>query len=140
MTPKPKQYPITTRPSTPEEVEWIKYGQELQKEAPKRYEEAAKFLAGLVGICLTIFLKLDGTALAGHGWLPKTAALIWVVSVILSFLVFLPFKYRTDFESAAAIEHAVSRSAQRKRVFLMISALLFLLGLLLLVSRFVAWL
>ncbi|MEO0896936.1 MAG: hypothetical protein AAFY71_11090 [Bacteroidota bacterium] len=123
--------PILSSTVTSEEDKaWTAFYQKMKEEEPTRLEEAAKFLSGTVAICLSILMgiaKLEGSKLLFSGLL--TISILWLLSVIMGFLVLLPQSYQMNKDSAETIEKALKRVVQTKTRYLGISAVSFLLGL-----------
>ncbi|MEM1328431.1 MAG: hypothetical protein AAGI23_20925 [Bacteroidota bacterium] len=105
-----------------------------QARTPERVEEAAKYLGAVVSIALTILVGKDLAE-----WTTETfraAAVLWLFSAVLSFLVVMPFPYRYGAGSAASIERTFSRVAKVKYGLLVAAVILFLFGLGLAVAGF----
>ncbi len=74
---------------------WLAHAQKEKQEAPKRLEETAKFLVAIVSISLTVFISKRPEGLAA--WTDKAfigVAVIWMISVLLSFFVLFPWRYK----------------------------------------------
>ena len=140
--PTPAPQPIKARPAGPEAESWHEYRRKNRQEEPQRLEEAAKFLAGMISIALTIFLgMLDEKLLAGQlpaGGIAATLA-AWVLSLILAFLVLFPRSYRFAAQSAEDIERMHQRVVRYKYWLLVFSVLLFLFAIIMLSAMFM-WL
>ena len=70
----------------------------------------------MISISLTIFLKLNPEgfkAVAGSGLL-NTAVLLWIASLVFTFLVLFPAPYRYNDSSAATIKRMHKRVVRYK--------------------------
>lgn len=107
---------------------WIKHQREVQQKTPERIEDAAKFLSGMISISLTIFLKLDpdGFKAAAGDWVLNTAVMLWIVSLLFTFLVLFPAPYRYHDSSAASIRKMHKQVVRYKYGLLAVGAGLFL--------------
>ncbi len=124
--------PTNTKGMPPSEAEesWIKHAQtEIQKE-PARLEEVAKFLVGVVSISLTIFIskRPEGLADWTGAWF-VTATVLWMLSVLLSFFVLYPLRYRFNEDSPDSIRKAYQKITNHKRMVLVLSLLSFFVAL-----------
>ncbi len=110
---------------------WRTYQLESQQKTPERLEDAAKFLAGMISISLTIFLKLNPEGFKGLEQHPLTitAAVLWLLSLLAAFLVLFPVPYRYASTSSEDIKRMHRKVVRYKYACLMISALLFLIAL-----------
>ncbi len=78
-----------------EELAWLKHAQEEQQKAPERIEEAAKYLAAIVSICLTIcFDKIPNIPQPMDELLIPIIGGLWMLAVVLSFFALFPTRYR----------------------------------------------
>ena len=129
---------LGSQPATEEQKAWHAYLRAAKQEEPKRLEEAAKFLAGMISITFTIFLSADKELLqhAAPG-LPIAAALLWLIALLLAFAVLYPMPYRTVRDSAEAIEQMHQQLVRRKTFLLAGAVIAFLVALGLLTGVFV---
>ncbi|WP_282782625.1 hypothetical protein [Phaeodactylibacter xiamenensis] len=131
---------IAAKKTSEADQSWIKHQREVQQKTPERIEDAAKFLSGMISISLTIFLKLnpDGfKEMAGSGLL-NTAVLLWIASLVFTFLVLFPAPYRYHDSSAASIRKMHKNVVRYKYGMLAAGAVLFLAALGVLVGLYVA--
>jgi len=117
-------------PST-QQSSWVAHAQSAQQKQPERLEETAKFLVGIISICLTIFItnppdRLPGWA--GHCFKVSTA--LWLASALLAFFVLYPRPYVFNPDVPAEIEAAFDKVTKHKRLLLQLSLVGFLVGLL----------
>jgi len=126
--------PISSTPAGPEMEKWYEHQQQEQKDTPKRLEEAAKVLVGIISITLAIFLS-DGKNIYVQqaACQVKTALALWLLSLITAFIVVFPLPYRYTRGSIAAFQQSHQRAITLKYTLLIISALLFIATMALLV-------
>ena len=78
----------------PEAKSWHEYSWKMLQEAPDRVEDAAKFIATMISVTLTIFFasfkRLQST-LTDHTWL-VIALGCWIMALFLGFFVLFPKK------------------------------------------------
>lgn len=112
------------------ELAWLKHAQDEQQKAPERIEEAAKYLAGIVSICLTIFMDKDPRSLiSGLDIYLHAVSVLWMIAVVLSFFVLFPTRYPFTKDSPASIKAAFQQVAKTKRNYLKVAMGCFLFGL-----------
>ncbi|MCO6491413.1 MAG: hypothetical protein J5I98_23550 [Phaeodactylibacter sp.] len=133
--------PPKARASAASETEksWVNHAQtDIQKE-PERLEEAAKFLVGVISISLTIFISNRPEAIADwtSGWF-IAATVIWMLSVVLSFFVLFPWRYKFNEDSPKDIKNAYRRISATKMLLLVLSLGCFFLALVLASYAFLA--
>jgi hypothetical protein len=123
--------PLRGRPATPEEEAWLAFRRQAEQETPKRLEEAAKYLSGMISIAFTIFLTRDEAVFRQTETANQVGAAcwLWLASLLLTFLVIFPFPWRQSSRSAADIERVHRRSVRLKYGLLVAGAALFLLAL-----------
>jgi len=129
---------IDSRIPAPDTKSWYAYIWQEQQQSPNRLEDAAKFLASMISISLTIFLAVGKTAfenIARHGPV-KVAVVLWLVSLLFSFFVLFPWRYRFVSESIQSIKAMHQKVVRVKRVLLILSLVLFLAALTLLAVLF----
>ncbi|MDX2245562.1 MAG: hypothetical protein SF052_02220 [Bacteroidia bacterium] len=126
--------PIPGRFASPEKKNWREYLLKTRQEEPARLEEAAKFLAGMISISLSIFLDINETAFAGKmyfGWV-ATGIGLWLLSLLSAFLVLFPWNYRYSEDAIATVEEMHRRVVRIKRTFLIAATMLFTTALVIL--------
>ena len=131
MSKQKEASPLSAKKATPEDQSWLEHSWKNQQEEPSRLEDAAKFLAGMISISLTIFLKInqDGAVsiakYEGTSWIVVS----WLLSLIFSFAVLYPFSYRFAPNSVDSIKKMHQRVVRTKQILLAVSVALFLLSL-----------
>ena len=131
----PKPIPTQSRKATPEERAWHEYLLRAQQETPKRLEDAAKFLATIAGLSLTLFVAAGGQSglLQGLQSTPvKAAVVLWLLSLLCAFFVLFPWHYRYASPSAQAIAKMHRKIIRVKDTLLILSMALYLGALVLL--------
>lgn len=114
--------------------EWFEYIREVERKALERLEDAAKFIATMIAISLSIFLAVNKTG--GDlviNWPFKIALAAWILSLLLAFLVLFPFRYRCLSTSVKSIKTMHKRILRTKWILLILSSLLFFAALVILV-------
>jgi hypothetical protein len=111
---------------------WLDHYAEEQRKTPARLEEVAKYLTGIISICITIFIDkkpANLTPWSVHGL--TLAAVFWVAAAVMTFIVMLPMRYRYNDASAESTKALHQRIVRRKYGLLLFAGLLFLMGLIL---------
>lgn len=119
--------PIAGRFASPEKKAWREHLLKMRQEEPYRLEEAAKFLAGMISISLSILLDINENAFVGKshlGWI-ATGIVLWLLSLLCAFLVLFPWKYAYSEDEALSLESMHRHIVRTKRGFLIAAALLF---------------
>ena len=116
--------------------EWLEYIGQVDRKTPERLEDAAKFLATMIAISLSIFTAVTkaGGVLV-FNWPARIALFAWLVSLLLAFLVLFPFRYRCISTSVKSIKTMHERIIRIKWVLLILSSFLFFAALCILVVR-----
>lgn len=114
---------ILGEPPMPDAEKWHDYGLQMQQETPKRIEDAAKFLAGMITISLTLTIPyLDRLLEIFHHklWV-KVGFALWLISLALIFFVIYPRKYQFHSQSAQQIKAVHQRLWRYKRTLFILS-------------------
>ncbi len=107
-------------PSPPDAKSWLEHAVKMQQEAPKRFEEAAKFLTTIISLTLTLYLT------ASHRIpINPILAASWFIALFLAFMVMYPRKYTFNRQSAENIKKKAEEMVKRKRRFFIAAALLY---------------
>lgn len=127
-----KKPPLATSVGEPTDADksWLAFIEKEKQEAPKRLEDTAKFLAGIISISLTVFITKRPEGLAE--WTGKWfvwAAVFWVLSAVASFFVLYPLRYDFAPDSPDDIRRAYRKITVHKQILLFVSLLLFLWAL-----------
>lgn len=122
--------PVKGTPTSPDVAHWLSYERKVREETPKRLEDAAKFLAGMVSITFTIFVRLDVDAFKGaSAGLLYLTVICWLLSLGLAFLVIFPVRFKYASQSAESISIMHKRVVERKYVLFVSSVVLFMVAL-----------
>jgi len=134
-----KQIARQGKMSPPEIESWMTYSWETKQQTPARLEDAAKYLAVMMTVAITLFLGGIGknAVLTTSSWWIKSIPLLWCLSLILSFLVLYPKKYRFHASSAESIQEMTEKIIQWKQRIFFAASLCFLVGMVLLVWMFI---
>jgi hypothetical protein len=122
---------IKSEPPSPDTKSWYDYIYKAEQETPNRIEDAAKFLATMISVSLSIFLAIgkSGFEKYADSFPVKLSVVMWIASLLLSFIVLYPQKYRYSGESVESIKEMHRKIIRRKRFLLTASLLLFLTAL-----------
>lgn len=116
---------------------WEEHQLAQRLETPKRLEEVAKYLSGMMSISLTIFLIADKTLFqtANSFWVYMASAL-WLLSLVITLVVQFPRTYRYSENSVASIQNMHQKVVRYKYRALVLATVLFVmaLGILLIVA------
>lgn len=113
-----------------QDIQWLQYAQEEQQKQPERLEEAAKNLMAVVGVCLTIFITNRPEGLAD--WTQGKfvlASVLWLLSILAGFYVSFPMKYKYNRDSVPSIKKKLANVVFVKQAALLVSLVLYVLGL-----------
>lgn len=136
MSGEPKK--ISAVKMSNEQKEWHTYHKKEREETPKRLEESAKFLSGLTGLTLTLFLTGNDTIfLESSPALMKVASVFWLLSLLCTLWVIFPFRYAVNNSSAQSIEQTFKRVVRTKYRLLFAAAVFYFLGLGILTGIFI---
>jgi hypothetical protein len=128
---------IQSQPVGPEKEEWYKHMQTTIKETPKRLEEAAKALTGVISITLALFLAIAKDSFEKNPeTLVQVAVVLWLVSLLAAFVVIFPKPYGVRKGSTEDYVKAHKRIIRFKYGFLVAAVILFLAALGMLCFRF----
>lgn len=120
---------VSSTPTSEADKRWIAYRHKLEEEEPLRLEEAAKFLAGIIGVSISIFFSSNMLTEGAVKGFFVVAALLLMVALLLAFLVLMPRPYRSVKNSAQAIERMHRKAVTWKTGFLAGSVVAYVLAL-----------
>jgi hypothetical protein len=122
--------------AAPDKQKWYDFQLREIQDTPKRYEDAAKFLSSMISISLAIFLSVSGKTgfreIGPFAWV-ITGLILWMVSLVLSFFVLFPFRYRFAADSIETFQRTHQKIVCVKRFLLILSLVFFFIALLILV-------
>lgn len=114
-------------PAPPDTKSWFEYALKLEQDSPNRFEDAAKFLATMISLSLTIMItaieKLK--ILTVHHLIPFIVLLVWIVSLFFAFRVLMPEKYTFHSMRIDTVKEAHQQILQTKRKRFIIAASLY---------------
>ena len=129
-TSKQKDNIATSQPISPETESWQSHIWEQRQKTLDRIEDAAKTLSGMVSVSLAIFLSVGKAQFEqenGLGTSISFALVLWIFSLVVSFLVSFPFPYRYNDASVASYRKA-HQEIRRVKYGLLIFAMVLFLG------------
>lgn len=124
------------QPAGPEKESWFNYRLKEEQDTPSRYEEAAKFLATMISVSLTIFLSVTNFKAGSHSAGVAAILIAWLMSLLCAFLVLFPFAYEFSRDSVNSFKETHQQIIRRKRTLLKISVGLYFFTLLLLAALY----
>ncbi len=129
---------INSRKPAPDTRSWYEYVWREKQETSNRLEDAAKFLATMISISLSIFLAIGKTSFENYEnkIFLKLSILLWLFSLLVSFFVLFPWRYRYSSTAVDSIKEMHQKVVRVKYWFLIASLVLFLSALSILVCLF----
>lgn len=130
--PEPEQ--TRARKASPAEKSWLEYLQTAEQESPNRLEDAAKFLATMISITLSLLLALGKSVFEQ----PQLPAILWAglgalfLALFLAFDVLFPRKYSAYHGSANDIRQMHEKIVRIKHRLLLGSVIVYSIALVLL--------
>ena len=113
----------------PDTQSWREHMWKEKQQTPNRLEDAAKFLATMISISLSLFLTVGKSTLTDSGGPAKLSIALWLLSLIAAFLVLFPWRYKYSSVSVASMKEAHARIVRYKYGLLALSSVLFLAAL-----------
>lgn len=112
---------------------WFEYVWQEQQQTPNRLEDAAKFLATMISVTLTIFFTIGKTAFeqAAVPLILKISVVLWLAALLVAFLVLFPQRYAFVGKSANNIKEMHGKIVKKKYRLLSASVILFSIALIL---------
>ena len=106
------------RPAAPDAKAWLDYVVKLKQDAPGRYEDAAKFLAGIISLTITIlFTAYDRLGvLMPMPYIMFVLLLVWLAALLCAFWVMFPKSYGVsgrEVEKIKAMQEQIIRFKKR---------------------------
>ena len=129
---------IKSKKSAPDTKSWYEYIWREKQDTPNRLEDAAKFLATMISISLSIFLAIGKTSFENYEnrTLLKLSVLLWILSLLVSFSVLFPWRYSYSSTSVSSIKEMNQKVVRDKYWLLIASLVLFLTALSILACLF----
>jgi len=127
----PQKQITQSKKASPETQSWHEHMWRETQQTPNRLEDAAKFLATMISVSLSLFLALGKTTLADSATsiTAKVSIGLWVLSLIGAFLVLFPRHYPSSRVSVELMKKAHKRITRYKYWLLAASSVLFLAAL-----------
>ena len=131
---------LSGAPGVPDAKIWIDYVNSLKRDAPNRYEDAAKFLATIIALTTSILFTL-------HEKLQFFAAIpaivfailfVWLVALFCAFMVIFPSTYMCSPRDVDAIKEIQKQIVWKKRRYFTWSVWLYFVPLALMVVSYAA--
>lgn len=129
---------IQGHPAPPETKSWFEYSWKLRQDVPNRFEDAAKFLATIISLTITIsFTALDKLKDIVNNpiWIFLVIC-IWLAALYFAFLVLYPHKYTFYSKSIESIKKAHEKIIREKQFCFIVSTILYYLSLIMLAAFF----
>ena len=125
---------IQGTPAPPDTKSWFEYSWKLQQEIPNRFEDAAKFLATIIALTISIIItaleKLKIILI--HPLLVFIVLAFWLAALLFAFLVLYPEQYRFHSKSIDSIKRTTDQIVRTKKNRFVISTVLYFIPLLML--------
>lgn len=119
---------------TPEDSHWQQHRWSEAQKVPERIEDAAKFLATMISLSLTLALTVAKPAIEQGDFGPKNRLLFalgcWLIALIPTFLTLMPLPYQRIPDSTDEYRKMHRRVVRWKYGMLVVSAFLFFCGFL----------
>ena len=130
-TEQPAPAPISAPFATPEEEAWHAFRRQSDQETPKRLEEAARYLSGVISIVFTILTTRDPEVFQRHSdSAAVTAASVFLLlALVATLFVIFPLRWSQASQSADDIERVHRASVRHKYRLLVAGAVLFFVAL-----------
>ena len=126
------QNQIKATESSPRDTKyWMEYARQLEAGSPERFEDAAKFLVGIISINLTILFTAL-TKLSVEIFPPGLVAVViilWAAAVLFAFFTLFPRKYEFKSFQRDDIKRTHGEILKRKRLYFVLSVILYMGGL-----------
>ena len=119
---------------TPEDSHWQQHRWSEAQKVPERIEDAAKFLATMISLSLTLALTVTKPAIEQGEYGQENRLLFalgcWLVALLPAFLTLMPLPYQRIPDSTDVYRKMHRRVVKRKYGMLVVSAFLFFCGFL----------
>ena len=136
---KMKEIEVEGQPAPADTKSWFEYSWKLQQGVPERLEDAAKFLAFMISLSLTIISTGLGQfkEIVFQPVFILIGLLLWLAALFFAFMVLFPRKYRFHSMSVESIKSTHARIIRKKQVSLFIAVVCYFIPFLMLVVFFV---
>ena len=122
-----KEIEVKGQPAPPDTKSWFEYSWKLQQGVPERLEDAAKFLAIMISLSLTIISTALGQlkAVVVQPIFIFIGLMLWLAALFFAFMVLFPRKYRFHSMSMESIKRTHASIIRTKQVRLFIAVVLY---------------
>ncbi|MGD2092440.1 MAG: hypothetical protein PVH61_40105 [Candidatus Aminicenantes bacterium] len=122
-----KEIEVEGQPAPPDTKSWFEYSWKLQQGVPERLEDAAKFLAVMISLSLTIISTALGQlkAIVVQPIFIFIGLMLWLAALFFAFMVLFPRKYRFHSMSMESIKRTHALIIRTKQVRLFIAVVLY---------------
>jgi hypothetical protein len=122
-----KEIEVKGQPAPADTKSWFQYSWKLQQGVPERLEDAAKFLAVMISLSLTIISTALGKlkAIVIQPVFIFIGLMLWLAALFFAFMVLFPRKYRFHSMSVESIKKAHARIVSTKQVRLFIAVVFY---------------
>lgn len=129
---------IQGQPAPPDTKSWHEYSWKMLQDIPARYEDAAKFLATMISLSLSIFTTaLDKLkVIAFPSTLLLACLVIWLFALFFAFKVLWPRTYTFYDKSVDAVKETQKTIIRAKKLYFTLSAFLYFVPFVLLVFTY----
>ena len=130
-----QQTKLQGKPAPPDTKSWFEYSWKLKQDVPNRYEDAAKFLATIISLTITIiFASYEKLQLIVFHPLALFVVLtLWLVALFFAFMVLFPHDYSYHSKSIQSIKDAQDKIIKTKKNRFLCATILYFVPLFLLV-------
>ncbi len=120
---------LKSKKPAPDTQSWYEYIRKAEQETANRLEDAAKFLATMISVSLTLFLAVGKTGFEKYQDCPsiKVSVILWIGSLLFSFFVLFPCRYKYVSQSVQSIKD-MSRRIVRVKYWLLLASLVLYSG------------
>jgi len=125
------EHEIHGTPAPPETKSWFEYSWKLRQDVPNRFEDAAKFLATIIGLTIAIVsTALDKLKIVLiHPILLFIVLVFWLIALLFAFLVLFPHKYQFHSKSIESIKQMTEQIGSTKKWRFIISTFFYFVPL-----------
>jgi hypothetical protein len=122
-----KEIEVEGQPAPPDTKSWFEYSWKLQQGVPERLEDAAKFLAIMISLSLTIISTALGQlkAVVVQPVFIFIGLMLWLAALFFAFMVLFPRKYRFHSMSMESIKKTHALIIRTKQVRLFVAVVLY---------------
>jgi len=129
---------LKSKAPAPDTQDWYAYVQKTVQETPNRLEDAAKFLATIISLTITLFLAIGKSSFENHQTFLslKIAMAIMLFALLAAFFVIFPQHYKYHNASAESIKEMHRKIVRSKGAILLVGVSFYLTALVILSVQF----